>query len=368
LSVKWRGLLKPKEIEMINSPHRRSRAESAQLRKRAWELFAAGKSQTGIADELGVSQSTVSKYLQGESNLPHLEPQSSWRDVLPIHPAAELFPTMSESELRELGKDIKKNGLRYPIILWRENEGANAYLLDGRNRLDAMESVGLSILNKDGEIKRGWSFRDGDPYDLVLSFNVLRRHLTGEQKRELIAKILKAKPAASNRQIAKQVKADHKTVAAVRAEKESTGEIPQLKKTVGADGKQRKSKKKPKPAPQPGTQEYERDRKECVALDLKAKEAERRLAQWHLDHPATASAEVSMEQRRAEMAQLATAPDDLVDQAIRLVEQMTENQRQEFIARFWTRKRSLTAEAAAAVNRLFAEFILPAPTNGRGSQ
>jgi hypothetical protein len=29
----------------------------------------------------------------------------SWRAVLPVHPAADLFPMMSESELRELGED-----------------------------------------------------------------------------------------------------------------------------------------------------------------------------------------------------------------------------------------------------------------------
>jgi hypothetical protein len=34
-----------------------------------------------------------------------------WREVLPIHPAAEL-------ELRELGEDIKKHGLTAPVVLW----------------------------------------------------------------------------------------------------------------------------------------------------------------------------------------------------------------------------------------------------------
>jgi len=35
-------------------------------------------------------------------------PRRSWRDVLSVHPAAELFPQMSADELRELGEDIKK--------------------------------------------------------------------------------------------------------------------------------------------------------------------------------------------------------------------------------------------------------------------
>jgi hypothetical protein len=56
--------------------------------------------------------------------------------------------------------------------------------------------------------------------------------------------VLKAKPKASNRKIAKQVKADDKTVATVRRELEATAEIPQLAKTTGADGKERPAKRK----------------------------------------------------------------------------------------------------------------------------
>jgi hypothetical protein len=63
----------------------------------------------------------------------------SWRDHLKIHPAAELFPLMSEPELRELGEDIKTNGLLSPIAIY---DGA---LVDGRNRLDAIELVGLKF-------------------------------------------------------------------------------------------------------------------------------------------------------------------------------------------------------------------------------
>ena len=77
--------------------------------------------------------------------------RKSWRDVLPIHPAAELFPLMSESELRELGEDIKANGLRTSIVLY---EGK---LLDGRNRLDAMELVGVEYSFLGGTDPTKWS-------------------------------------------------------------------------------------------------------------------------------------------------------------------------------------------------------------------
>jgi hypothetical protein len=169
----------------------------------------------------------------------------SWRDVLPIHPAAELFPLMSADELRELGEDIKKHGVRSPVILIAE-DGKGDQLLDGRNRLDAMELVGLKVSGKRWllDAKIPFEHCDGDPHEFVISANIHRRHLTAEQKRELIAKVLKAKPEASNRQIAKQVKADDKTVGKVRRELEATADIPQLDKTTGADGKARTTKRK----------------------------------------------------------------------------------------------------------------------------
>jgi hypothetical protein len=36
-----------------------------------------------------------------------------WRAFLPIHPAAELFPLMSEAELKELAADIDKHDLNW---------------------------------------------------------------------------------------------------------------------------------------------------------------------------------------------------------------------------------------------------------------
>jgi molybdopterin synthase catalytic subunit len=74
---------------------------------------------------------------------------SSWRDVLKIHPACELFPLMSRAELKELGEDIKKNGLVEKIKIIDKTDhndlAANQVLIvvDGRNRLDAMEMVGI---------------------------------------------------------------------------------------------------------------------------------------------------------------------------------------------------------------------------------
>src|SRR5262245_51972785 len=109
----------------------------------------------------------------------------SWRNNLPIHPAAKLFPLMSPDELRALGEDIKANGLTSPIALWQTDEKTPVMLLDGCNRLDAMEMVGIKF-----EIARGsngsirlevdanglyWpEIVKSDPYAFVISANIHR--------------------------------------------------------------------------------------------------------------------------------------------------------------------------------------------------
>ncbi len=105
----------------------------------------------------------------------------SWRDVLKVHPAADLFPMMTPDELKALGEDIKKNGLQVPITLSRDRHAnRDDQLLDGRNRLDAMEAVGISVLaplddpyysgslDKSGVLRNlvFWQYEDStDPYE-----------------------------------------------------------------------------------------------------------------------------------------------------------------------------------------------------------
>ena len=164
-----------------------------------------------------------------------------WRAHLKVHPAADMLPLPSADDLKTLAEDIKTNGIRTQIVLYEE-EGGGRSLLDGRNRLDALALLGLLFEDEHGRLstKKRWVYdlawaadegpgevrwrieRKCDPYVIALSLNVHRRHLTAEQKRDLIAKLLKAKPEQSNRTIAEQTKTDHKTVATVRSEKEFT--------------------------------------------------------------------------------------------------------------------------------------------------
>jgi len=92
-----------------------------------------------------------------------------------VHPAADLFPMMSDNELSELAKDIQANGQREACLLYQ------GQLLDGRNRWRACELSGLEpkVRNIDGSCMV-------DPLQFVLSKNLHRRHLS-ESQRSMVA-------------------------------------------------------------------------------------------------------------------------------------------------------------------------------------
>ncbi len=115
-------------------------------------------------------------------------------------------------------------------------------LLDGINRLDAMAMAGLEVV-KNGELNRDLIdihrvAGSVDAYAYVLSANIHRRHLIAEQKRDLIAKLLKAKQ--SNLQMAKQAKADDKMVAKVRPAKPKALRGLKPNPTITKTGKEKK--------------------------------------------------------------------------------------------------------------------------------
>ena len=110
-----------------------------------------------------------------------------WREQYKVHPAADVFPMMSDEELAELGKDIKANGLKHPIILLHTADTTREeVLLDGRNRLEAMERAGLL----GGYIDK--HYRQGDPVAHIIGLNIRRRHLTKQQQADLIVAAIRA--------------------------------------------------------------------------------------------------------------------------------------------------------------------------------
>jgi DNA-binding transcriptional regulator YhcF (GntR family) len=177
----------------------------------------------------------------------------NWRDHLKVHPAADLFPLMSETDpaaLKDLAEDIRRNGLQAPIVLWAASRDKPDWLLvDGRNRLDALALSGSLGIDDEGQLcrimpdgKRGHISAIGhhppcDPYAHAVSLNIHRRHLTAEQKRELIAKLLKANPEKSDRQFAKETGVSHPHVAKVRKELEKSGDVETVSTRTDTKGR-----------------------------------------------------------------------------------------------------------------------------------
>jgi ParB-like chromosome segregation protein Spo0J len=91
------------------------------------------------------------------------------------HPAAAVFPMMTDEELDALGADMLEHGQREPIILY------HGQILDGRNRYRACILTGIEP-----------RFREElppDPYAFVATANLHRRHLSEEQRGIIAARL-----------------------------------------------------------------------------------------------------------------------------------------------------------------------------------
>lgn len=121
-----------------------------------------------------------------------------------IHPAASIFPMMTEEALEDLANDIRKNGQIVPI-----ERLSNGEIVDGRNRLAACRRAGVEP----------W-FEFVEPVDVlayVVSRNIARRHLTIGQRAMLAARLRPMfEAAAKERQTSSRAQPGQQVGALVR--------------------------------------------------------------------------------------------------------------------------------------------------------
>ena len=94
----------------------------------------------------------------------------------PLHPAAELFPTMTKEEFIGLKADIQAHGQRHPLKVWQGE------VIDGRHRLRACRELGIEPIAEHID-------DDVDPWAFVLSENLHRRHLSTSQRSMIAARM-----------------------------------------------------------------------------------------------------------------------------------------------------------------------------------
>jgi len=91
--------------------------------------------------------------------------------MMKYHRVVNLFPPMSGSEQTALRADIKKHGLKMPIVVWRGK------VIDGRNRYEACCDLGIDEF----EVEEFEGSED-EMLAHVVSLNMSRRQLNSGQK------------------------------------------------------------------------------------------------------------------------------------------------------------------------------------------
>lgn len=94
---------------------------------------------------------------------------------LEFHPVANIFPLMTGAEYDALVSDIAEHGQHEAIWLY------DGMVLDGRNRLRACMDLGI--------VPEFREYSGDDPQAFVVSLNLHRRHLTREQRDEVIRQL-----------------------------------------------------------------------------------------------------------------------------------------------------------------------------------
>jgi ParB-like chromosome segregation protein Spo0J len=140
----------------------------------------------------------------------------------------QIFDRLTDEEFAALKADIALRGVLVPIEY--DDEGN---VLDGHHRLLACRELGIE--NFPAAVRH---FPDDEARRMhIISLNLRRRHMTAEQRRVWITEALKLAPQLSNRQHARALAVDAKTVAAVRVAAQEAGEIPHVPDLQGSDGK-----------------------------------------------------------------------------------------------------------------------------------
>jgi len=144
----------------------------------------------------------------------------------------QLIGSLSEEEYQALKRDIAKRGVLVPVEM--DEDGVT---LDGHHRIQAWNELrheGIKIPDYPRIVRVGMS--EAEKRTHARALNILRRQLTSERKRELIAQQLLETPEISDRQIAKSLGVSPTTVGTTRRSLDYD-QLSKMDTSLGADGK-----------------------------------------------------------------------------------------------------------------------------------
>lgn len=161
----------------------------------------------------------------------------------------QLMPPLSPEEYQELTEDIRVNGIQVPVIV--DEDGV---AIDGHHRQRIAEQLGVRCPTV---VKSGLT--DAEKRTMALNLNLHRRHLTREQKRQIVEASLKADPQLSDREHARRTGVSDHTAAKVRADLEESAQIAHFStRTDPRTGEATQPATKPRPV-SPATPDFDVD-------------------------------------------------------------------------------------------------------------
>jgi site-specific DNA-methyltransferase (adenine-specific) len=151
----------------------------------------------------------------------------------------QVMPPLSAEERATLKASIREHGVLVPV-----EEDAHGNVIDGHHRVELwheLRSEGVKVPDYPRVIRV--NLTEAEKLAHARRLNLERRHLSREQRNQLIDDQLRATPELSSNRIAESLGVTDKTVAKRRHHLESTSETPKLGRTVGRDGKSRPARR-----------------------------------------------------------------------------------------------------------------------------
>jgi hypothetical protein len=127
------------------------------------------------------------------------------QDQLIPHPYAACYPLVSGILEESLYESIKTNGLRQPLVLWRDEERECIWMIDGRNRHRALCQLQGGV--REDQVMWCTYQSDEDVRLAVLDYNENRRQMSTAQKSVVAGRILKARAVLFSEQAEEDTKA-----------------------------------------------------------------------------------------------------------------------------------------------------------------
>jgi hypothetical protein len=154
-----------------------------------------------------------------------------------------------------LAKDIADHGQRFPII---KHDGQ---IVEGIQRYRACLQAKVEPVFAPYDAER-YGGTEADVKAFIISANIHRRH-DSKRKRAFIAALLKANPARSDRDVAKEAGSNHHTVKRGRAKEERRGTVSHVEKRTDSKGRKQPAAK-PKPPSKAEQEAVEAQRQACA--------------------------------------------------------------------------------------------------------